>query len=108
MTLPGCVSPKATNGTFTFTAKDGSKYRLSGKNIKKYAGQEVVIVGGEGKKLTVKGGLVPSPNAAAQAGAIDPGKAAIESQSAGTGIGTGNELPVFRVDHVRGSGGSCQ
>jgi hypothetical protein len=109
MTLAGCVSPKPASGAFTFTAKDGTKYRLTGKNIKKYAGQEVEIVGGEGKKLTVKGGLLPSPNVAAQAGAIDPGQAAIASQPGPTGGGTGTvELPVFTIDHVRGLSRSCQ
>ena len=109
ITLAGCVSSRPASGSFTFTAKDGTKYRLTGKNIKKYAGQEVEIIGGEGKNLTVKGGLLPSPNAAAQAGALDPGKAAIASQPGGTASGTGRvELPVFRVNRVRGLGGSCQ
>jgi hypothetical protein len=107
--LAGCVSPKPASGNFTFTTKDGTKYRLTGKDIKKYAGQEVEIVGGEGKKLTVKGGLLPSPNVAAQAGAIDPGQAAVASQPGGTTSGTGRvEVPLFRVDHVRTLGGSCQ
>ena len=109
ITLAGCVSPRAASGSFTFTAKDGTKYRLSGKNIKKYAGQEVEIVGGEGKALAVKGGLFPSPNTAAQAGAIDPGQAAIAAQPGGAAKGTGDaELPVFRVNRVRQSGRSCQ
>jgi hypothetical protein len=107
ITLAGCVSAKSASGNFTFTAKDGSKYRLTGKNIKKYAGQEVEIVSGEGEKLTVKGGLLPSPNAAAQAGAIDPAKAAIAAQSEGAANG-GVELPEFRVNRVRGLGGSCK
>lgn len=109
ITLAGCVSARPASGNFTFTAKDGTKYRLTGTNIRKYAGQEVEIIGGEGKKLTVKGGLQPSPNAAAQAGAIDPGKAAIASQPGGGATGTGRvELPVFKVNRVRGLGGSCQ
>jgi hypothetical protein len=108
MTMAGCVSPKPANGTFTFTAKDGTKYRLSGKNLKKYAGQEVELVGGEGKKLTVKGGLYPSPNVAAQAGAMDPTQAAIAAQPGGTSSGTGAELPEFAVRSVRGLSGSCQ
>jgi hypothetical protein len=104
MTLAGCVSPKPANGNFTFTTKDGTKYQLSGKNLKKYAGQEVEIVGGEGKKLTIKGGLMPSPNVAAQAGAMDPTQAAIAAQSAGTG----SDLPVLTVSSVRGVSRSCQ
>jgi len=109
ITMSGCVSPKPTGSTFTFTTKEGEKYRLSGKNIKKYAGQEVEIVGGEGKKLTIKGGLLPSPNAAAQAGAGDPGQAIIESLPGGAQTGTGGvELPQFNVTRVRGLGGACQ
>jgi hypothetical protein len=109
MTLAGCVSLRPANGSFSFTGKDGTKYRLAGKNLKKYAGQEVEIVGGEGKKLTVKGGLVPSPNAAAQAGAIDPARAAIEAQSESKATGPGSaDLPVFTVNRVRGLGRSCQ
>ena len=109
LVLAGCVGPTPASGNFTFTAKDGTKYRLTGKNLKKYAGQQVEIVGGEGKKLTVKGGLQPSPNVAAQAGAIDPAQASIAAQSAATANGTGTAtLPVFKVNRVRGLGGSCQ
>jgi hypothetical protein len=57
----------------------------------------------------VKGGLLPSPNVAAQAGAIDPGQAAVASQPGGTASGTGSvDVPLFRVDRVRALGGSCQ
>ena len=110
VTLSGCVSPKPPAGSsFTFTAKDGTKYRLTGKNVKNYAGQEVEIVGGEGKKLTVKGGLLPSPNVAAQAGALDPAQAAIANLPGGGASGTGGvELPEFNVTRVRGLGESCQ
>lgn len=110
VTLSGCVSPKPPAGSnFTFTAKDGTKYRLTGKSMKNYAGQEVEIVGGEGKKLTVKGGLLPSPNVAAQAGALDPAQAAIANLPGGGASGTGGvELPEFNVTRVRGLGESCQ
>lgn len=109
VTMSGCVSPRPASGNFTFTAKDGTKYRLTGKNFKKYAGQEVEIIGGEGKTLAVKGGLYPSPNAAAQAGAMDPGQAAIAAQPGGTSSGTGDvDLPTFKVNSVRGLGTSCQ
>lgn len=109
ITMSGCMSAKPTNGNFTFTAKDGSKYRLTGKNLKKYAGQEVEIIGGEGKKLAVKGGLWPSPNAAAQAGAIDPGQAIIASQPGGAATGTGDvQLPEFNVNRLSVLGGACQ
>ncbi|HVZ20322.1 MAG TPA: hypothetical protein VG871_04630 [Vicinamibacterales bacterium] len=109
-TMTGCVSPTAAVGSgFTFTAKDGVKYRLTGKSVKKYAGQEVEIVGGDHKKLTIKGGLLPSPNVAAQAGALDPGQAAIARLPGAGANATGTvELPEFNVTRVRGLGGSCQ
>jgi hypothetical protein len=50
---------------------------------------------------------MPSPNVAAQAGAMDPTQAAIAAQSAGTS-GTGSDLPVLTVSSVRGVSGSCQ
>jgi hypothetical protein len=109
ITMAGCVSAKPTSGNFTFTAKDGTQYRLTGKNLKKYAGQEVEIVGGDNKKLAVKGGLLPSPNIAAQAGANNPGQDVIASLPGGSATGAGGvELPEFNVARVRGLGGSCQ
>jgi hypothetical protein len=110
VTLAGCVSPKPPTGkSFTFTAKDGTKYRLTGKSMKKYAGQEVEIVSGKGKKLAIKGGLLPSPNVAAQAGALDPAQVAIARLPGGADAGTGGiELPELNVARVRGLGGSCQ
>jgi hypothetical protein len=108
ITLTGCVSPKPTSGKFTFTAKNGERFRLNGKNLKKYAGEEVEIIGGEGKKLSVKGGLQPSPNAAAQAGEIDPGQAVIASLPGGAATGTGGTLPDFTVSRLRVLRDSCQ
>jgi len=111
VTLTGCVSQSPlANGDFTFTdGVSGSKYRLTGKGMRLYAGQQVEIVSGPNKRLAVKGGLYPSPNIAAQAGAIDPAQAAIARQPGGAASGTGgSELPEFRVAKVRASGGSCQ
>jgi hypothetical protein len=111
VTLTGCVSQSPLgNGDFTFTdGVSGSKYRLTGKGMRLYAGQQVEIVSGPNKRLAVKGGLYPSPNIAAQAGAIDPAQAAIARQPGGAASGTGiGDLPEFRVAKVRASGGSCQ
>jgi hypothetical protein len=110
-TLTGCVSDRALpNGEFTFTdGTTGSKFRLTGKGIRQWAGQQVEIVSGPNKRLSVKGGLYPSPNIAAQAGAIDPAQAAIARQPGGTASGTGGvDLPEFRVARVRAAGGSCR
>jgi hypothetical protein len=111
--LTGCVSSDpATSGSFTFVdATNGGKYRLTGKGVRKYAGQMVRLVGGpsSGKRFSVRGGLWPSPNVAAQAGAMDPAQAAIARQPGGTGGGTGsNDLPEFRVVSVRGVDGACR
>src|ERR1700730_7175992 len=67
-TLLGCVHGDDV-GTDSFTLSDrkaGPTYR-SGTDVRADVGRRVRIVGG----------LVPSPNVAAQAGAIDPVKAAM-------------------------------
>lgn len=109
--LVGCVSdqPGAT-GSFTFAESGGSKYRLTGKSVRKYAGRMVKLVGGpQGKKLSIGTGLWPSANVAGQAGAIDPAEASIARQPGGAASGTGTiDLPEFRVVTVRGVEGSCR
>jgi len=110
LTLTGCVSRDGTAGSFTFADNStGSKYRLSGVSVRKYAGQRVVIVGGPERRLTIRGGLLPSPNAAAQAGNQDPVQAAIANLPGGgtNGVGTG-ELPTFRVSRVQAADGKCE
>jgi hypothetical protein len=110
--LVGCVSDDpGASGAFTLNESAGGTYRLTGKSVRKYAGQMVRLVGGpQGKKkLSIRGGLWPSPNVAAQAGAIDPAEASIARQPGGAAAGTGGvNLPEFRVVSVRGVDGSCQ
>jgi hypothetical protein len=112
LTLSGCVSRDvATPGAFTFADADtGAKYRVSGVSLRRYNGQRVEIVGQpDDRRVTVRGGLFPSPNTAAQAGAIDPAKAAIANMPGGANSGTGSlQLPAFRVTRVRSLSGSCQ
>ena len=112
ITLSGCVSRGAvTQGQFALSdASTGGRYRLSGVRMKKFAGQRVQIVGSPvNRRLTIRGGLLPSPNAAGQAGAQDPAQVAIASLPGGANSGTGTvELPEFRVTRVRSLGGSCQ
>ena len=112
LTLNGCVSrDSAAPGAFTFAeTSTGAKYRLGGVGVRKYAGQRVEIIGAPvGRRLTIRGGLLPSPNAAGQAGALDPAQVAIASLPGGTNSGTGTvELPEFRVTRVRSLGGACQ
>jgi hypothetical protein len=114
VTLSGCVaSGQSPQAPVTFADGDsGGRYRLSGRGLKKYAGQRVEIVGGlrTPSRLAIRGGLYPSPNVAAQAGALDPAKAAIAAQPAGPESGTGSAefLPEFRVTRVRVLDGSCR
>jgi hypothetical protein len=57
--------------------------------------------------VRIVGGLVPSPNIAAQAGAIDPTKAAMAYQGANP-PGAGNvDVLAFNVTRVRRLTGSC-
>ena len=78
-------------------SKGETTYRVSGTDVRPHVGHRVQIVGG----------LIPSPNVAAQAGAIDPVQAAI----AGTGehaAGPGSvhlELHVARVQPLTGACG---
>jgi hypothetical protein len=111
--LTGCVSGRpAADGTFTLTdAQNGGKYRLTGKRMQKYAGRMVAVVGGPTKKLTVSGGLWPSPNAAGQAGALDPAQESIARQPGGGARRSDAgavDLPPFNVVRVRTLDGACR
>ena len=111
VTMNGCVvRDLAGNSQFMFTDNtDGTGYRLSGRDVSKFAGQPLQIVGVvDARKLRVVGGLTPSPNVAGQAGAIDPGKAAVAALGGGTtGSGSG-DLPTFRVARVSAAQGECR
>ena len=110
--LNGCISQDTiVPSQFNFLDNDGGeKYRLTGKNLKKFVGQRVEIVGGPpGKGVTFKTGLLPSPNIAAQAGAIDPGKAAVANLPGGAAdAAVVSTLPEFHVSRLRGVEGACQ
>ena len=100
MVLVGCVSAAQANDDQVTLAdpKAGVTYRLSGTKLRTYTGHRVRIVGG----------LYPSTNVAAQAGAIDPTKAAIAATTSSNAGQTGPvELPKFHVTQVRKLKGSC-
>jgi hypothetical protein len=115
LTLSGCVQPSDSSPT-QFTFEDDSQpkapatYRLSGADVKKYAGKRVEIVGGiVSPRLKIATGLRPSPNVAGQAGAMDPTQAVIAGSSGGAASGTGTaELPEFRVKSVKPLAGDCR
>ena len=112
MRLNGCISrDQVRPGQFNFLDDDsGGRYRVTGKNFKKFVGQRVEIVGGPpGKGITFKTGLWPSPNVAAQAGALDPAKAAVANLPGGAADAVGaSPLPEFRVIRLKGVEGACQ
>jgi hypothetical protein len=99
ITLIGCIQPDAAKPEW-FTVSDtktGVSYRLTGPSVKAYVGRNVRIVGG----------LVPSPNIAAQAGAIDQTKTATAYEGANP-QGTGKiESVEVNVAHVQALTGSC-
>jgi hypothetical protein len=110
--LNGCVSrDRVAPGQFTFVDNDyGTRYRLTGKGLKAFVGHRVEIVGGPpGKGVTFRIGLLPSPNVAAQAGAIDSAQAAIANLPGGAADAPARApLPEFHVIRVRGVDGACQ
>jgi len=109
ISLSGCVvRGEKTPDQFTLEDATEGKYRLSGLKLHDYVGQRVQIAGGvvETKRLTIKGGLMPNPNLAAQAGAIDPARAAVASAGGSAGPGT-VDLPEFKVKSVRPVSGGC-
>ena len=97
LTLTGCLDRDAARpGSDAFS---DATSRLSGLARRKDDGQRGEMVVGTGsRRVVVRGGLVPSPNVAAQAGALDP--VAPPSQ-AGRGHPPGTRsdpLPEFRVE----------
>ncbi len=109
ISLSGCVvRGEKTPDEFTLEDATEGKYRLSGVKLKDYIGQRVQIAGGvvESKRLVIKGGLLPNPNVAAQAGSMDPARAAVASMGGAAGPGT-VDLPEFKVRSVRPVTGGC-
>jgi hypothetical protein len=110
VTLKGCVVRETSSGSsYTFTDSAGLKYRLAGKSVEKYSGMAVEVVGLVDKRnVAVTGGLWPTPNVAAQAGNMDPGKAAVIALGGGS-TGTGRvELPTLRITRVGLGAGECK
>lgn len=109
ISLSGCiVSGEKTPDQYTLEDATEGKYRLTGLKLRDYVGQRVQIAGAVAatKRLVIKGGLTPNPNVAAQAGAIDPARAAVASAGGAAGPGT-VELPEFKVKSVRPVSGGC-
>jgi hypothetical protein len=99
LVLTGCV-PAGDAAATWFTLSDKrarTTYRLAGTDVRVYVGRRVQVFGG----------LVPSANIAAQAGAIDSTKVAmavIDRSLPGTGD---VQLNVLRINRIRPLKGSC-
>ena len=111
-TLVGCIAATdAQEPQLTLAdSKASTTYRLTGRDLREYIGRRVRIVGtASSSHVHIAGGLLPSPNAAAQAGAIDPGQAAAAGASSGVGTSPTSAAPAaeFRVRSVRPMAGSC-
>jgi hypothetical protein len=109
VTLTGCVERGSTPNQLTIADDENGKYEVSGSDIRKYVGRRVQVAGTPGStRFRVKGGLWPTPNVAAQGGAIDPAKAAVAAQPGGGATGTGDvDLPTFKVKSIRTLDGAC-
>jgi len=113
ITLTGCVARDAADATH-FTLADFTSgettYRLTGAaEVRKYLGKRVTVSGSQVEpKVAIVGGLVPSPNIAAQAGAIDPTRAAMAAQGSEANGRPGTiQVPEVRVRTVREASGGC-
>jgi hypothetical protein len=111
VTLVGCVTGDGTTDSpFKLAdAEEGTAYRLTGANVRAFAGKRVEVVGGpDSRRVRIVGGLVPSANVAGQAGAMDPARAAVESAPLSTAAKNEPELREFRVRSVRSVTGGCE
>jgi hypothetical protein len=109
ITLSGCViRGETTPGQYTIEDKEaGLTYRLTGTDVRDYIGRRVELAGGvPSRRFTIVGGLTPNPNVAAQAGDMDPARAAMAAAGGAAGPGT-IQLPEFRVKSVRPVSGAC-
>lgn len=112
LTLTGCVAPdSAQTGHFTLAdfTTGAPTYRLTGKDLRRYLGKRVELVGAAAPpKLVIVGGLTPSPNVAAQAGALDPAEVARANLGAHGNATPGNiVIPELTVKTVKTVAGAC-
>ena len=105
-TLTGCVEQSATAKNQFTMSDDSGTYRLTGKDVREFVGKRVELAGAQ-PKLLIKGGLYPTPNVAAQAGAMDPTRAAVAAAEAGPAGSNSAPLPEFRVQSIKPVTGGC-
>src|SRR6185503_10332135 len=69
--VTGCVSRDEAGEHFTLADVKNGTFELVGGDVRKYVGKRVEAKG-TARPFRLTGGLWPTPNIAAQAGAIDP------------------------------------
>ena len=109
--LTGCVV-RTENARNQYTLRDETgetTHRLTGLNLRGFVGQRVELLGNtpDSKRLQIKTGLLPTPNIAAQGGAIDPVQAATAAAGGSAPVGE-DEFPEFRVKSVKPLSGGCR
>src|SRR5215813_13974939 len=105
ITMSGCVQKSEAPGG-GYTLFDGtSQFRLTGVDVRDFVGRHVEVVGGDSRKVKIVGGLLPNANVAAQAGNMDPARAATKAADGTAVNGTG--APEFRVRSIKPTQGSC-
>jgi hypothetical protein len=107
--LNGCVSTSAP-GTFVVQDEKKGRFELTGQKLDIYVGKRVQVRGSSEKGLHITTGLYPSPNVAAQAGAIDPVRAA-QAAMPGSPDHQGNPtapMPKITVTQVKTVKGDCK
>ncbi len=112
LTITGCVErdESAADQFTVIDQKEGTKYRVTGKDFREYVGRLVELDGGIViKGVAIKGGLGPNPNIAAQAGAIDPSRAAVIAQTTpAPTAAASDDIQEFRVKAIKPAGGACK
>jgi hypothetical protein len=107
VTLDGCVAASRTAKNAFTLDDDGRTYVLKGVDVRDFVGKHVEVIGALPRRFTIVGGLYPSANVAAQAGAIDPSTAAIAAQSGPTSQSARPTIE-FNVKSVRLLSGTCE
>ena len=107
LVLTGCVaSPKA--GTLTVQDEKKGRFELTGHGLDIYIGKRVEVRGRSQSALHITTGLYPSPNVAAQAGAIDPVRAAEANMPGNPDRQHPAALPKITVTQVRAVKDDCK
>ena len=110
LTMTGCISATPEqSGQYVFSEADQVReYRLTGKEIRKFAGHRVELVGSTpGSGLSIRTGLWPTPSGGARGVAQDPAQAAIARQPGGGGSPV-RQFPELRVSRIRTVDGVCE